>query len=441
MTSRRLDVLSNAELVGHLHENDDIWAFEYSPEWIASVRSFDLAPALPRTAKVHVDGATVRPVQWYFDNLLPEENLRVVIAKEAGLAPEDAFGLLARFGAESAGSLVLVDPKNPAAAEHGLKPLALAELSQRIGDLPRTSLMRHAPKKMSLAGAQHKLLIVANGEELFEPFSATPSTHILKPNHLDRYYVASVMNEYFTMRLASAVGLDVPAVQRRYVPQPVYLVERFDRGGAEDPDRVRRHHVIDTCQLLNKARAFKYSAARLDTLAQAIDLCRSKIVARRQLYRWVVFNVLVGNGDNHLKNISFRVERAGIDIAPAYDLLCTAVYETRALADDEARWPHVPLAFSLGDARNFSDVTRAHLLDAGKSLGLADATAKRELDRLVREVPAQADKLIADIENHLDEEVAASPDPASARTYAPGEMLMLRSVRHVVIGDMARQLA
>ena len=65
---------------------------------------------------------------------------------------------------------------------------------------------------MSLAGAQHKLAIVVKDGELFEPAGATPSTHILKPNHPDVEYCHSVLNEWFVMRLANRLGLDVPDV-------------------------------------------------------------------------------------------------------------------------------------------------------------------------------------------------------------------------------------
>lgn len=69
--------------------------------------------------------------------------------------------------------------------------------------------------------------------------------------------------------------------------QPVYLIDRFDRVApaesrgdlATRADLVRRRHVIDTCQLLNKARNFKYSAAHLDTLVEAIGQCRAKAAA------------------------------------------------------------------------------------------------------------------------------------------------------------------
>lgn len=441
MTARQLEITVNRQLIGLLRENNDLWELEYAQGWVTSALGFDLSPELPRAEALHTDGASKRPVQWYFDNLLPEEALRIVIAKEANLSAEDAFGLLAHFGAESAGSLVLHDPQRPAPAERGLKPLPLAALSQRISNLRQASLTRDAPKKMSLAGAQHKMLVVLQGNELFEPLPGTPSTHILKPNHQGDDYPASVMNEYFTMRLAKAVGLDVPAVRRMYVPQPVYLVERFDRIKSKDTEEVQRRHIIDTCQLLGKARTFKYTAAHLDTLAQAVGLCRSRAAARLRLYRWIVFNVLIGNGDNHLKNISFLVDASGINVAPAYDLLCTAVYETKALASEKANWPDTQLAFFLGNAKTFATVTRAHMLEAGQALGLAASTAKRELDFFVKAIPQEADKLIADIEAHNEKDLAASPNPEAARAHLGGELRMLGAVRHIVLAEMARQLA
>jgi serine/threonine-protein kinase HipA len=439
MTARALNVLVNERFVGRLLDADDVWTFEYSEAWRHAADSFDLSPALPRAERVHRDGATSRSVQWYFDNLLPEEALRTVLAKEAELPAEDAFGLLAYYGAESAGALVL-QPDRLVPAERGLRPLSLAELSARIGNLPKVSLTRDAPKHMSLAGAQHKLLVVQQGSNLYEPLAGTPSTHILKPDHPDRGYPASVMNEFFSMRLADAVGLKIPVVQRLYVPQPVYLVERFDRVLIAGADPVGRRHIIDTCQLLNKARAFKYTAANLESMARAVEHCRSRAATRMRLYRWLVFNLLAGNGDNHLKNISFLVDSEGIELAPHYDLLCTAVYDTPALGNEQARWPHTPLALAIGDAKTFAGVTRDHVIDAARMLKLTADTAARELDRLVEALPAAADRLLAAIEAKADKDVAASPDPEVTRAHVAGEMRMLRAARHVIIADMVRAL-
>lgn len=83
MTTRQLEVLVNDQLVGRLREENDLWQFEYATQWIESPQGFALSPALPCAACLHADGASNRPSQWYIDNLLPEETLRTVIAKEA----------------------------------------------------------------------------------------------------------------------------------------------------------------------------------------------------------------------------------------------------------------------------------------------------------------------------------------------------------------------
>jgi serine/threonine-protein kinase HipA len=64
-------------------------------------------------------------------------------------------------------------------------------------------------------------------------------------------------------------------------------------------------------------------------------------------YRWLIFNVLIANNDNHLKNLSFMVGRDGIELSPAYDPLSTGAYHTRAFAGDRADWPNVPFAITM----------------------------------------------------------------------------------------------
>lgn len=67
---RVLEVLLDGQRrVGLLHENDDVWRFDYDPAWAQAPDGFDLAPGLPCSTLIHLDGATQRPVQWYFDNL------------------------------------------------------------------------------------------------------------------------------------------------------------------------------------------------------------------------------------------------------------------------------------------------------------------------------------------------------------------------------------
>jgi serine/threonine-protein kinase HipA len=437
-TPRVLDVSVNDRLVGQLRELDDVWTFEYAPSWQQDPNAFSLSPGLPMDTVVHTDGSSIRPVQWYFDNLLPEELLRDVLAKEAKIDAADAFGLLGYFGSESAGSLVLREPGAPIAPK-GLKPLTRADLQLRIANLAFATLNKEAPKRMSLAGAQHKMVVVKQGSALFEPLPGTPSTHILKPNSLSSDYPSSVMNEFFTMRLANAVGVKVPAVERLYTPSPVYLVDRFDRvltpGAA-----MQRVHIIDTCQLLSKSRAFKYQQANLEALTQAIKLCRAKASTRIQLYRWLLFNVLVGNGDNHLKNISFVVSHEGISLAPFYDLLCTAVYAAQAYAQHQPTWPRVELTLSIKGANYFDEITRDKLIKAGETLGLKADSAVRELVTMENKLPVAADALIVDIALKFEKLIQESPAPASVNALQGGEMMLLRAIRSIVIRDMLERI-
>jgi serine/threonine-protein kinase HipA len=296
-------------------------------------------------------------------------------------------------------------------------------------------LTQAAIKRMSLAGAQHKLAVVLQDGELFEPAGATPSTQILKPDHPDEDYAHSVINEWFVMRLAKRLGLDVPDVHRRYVPSPVYLVNRFDRiaGGRS----WHRRHVIDACQLLGLDRSFKYSQASMESLAALANACRSPAVARSRLFGWLVFNVLVGNSDAHLKNLSFTVSHEGVQLAPFYDLLSIATYDSPAF--EKKGWPaQTQLAWPILGVRRFSSITRSVLLEAGAVLNLNRGTADRVLESLRSRVVATAQALCAEVEAENAEIVRNRPELAST---VGGEVRCVRAIVHTVLKETVRQLA
>jgi serine/threonine-protein kinase HipA len=422
--------------VGSLVDANGTWSFRYHPDWLQRSDAFDLSPHLPRSASPQVDDSSRRHVQRYFDNLLPEEAQRTLMARDARLPVDDAFALLTRFGAESAGSLTLLAPDEPTALHASKRALSTAELMRRIDQLPQIPLTHHAAKRMSLAGAQHKLAILVEDDgSLAEPAGAEASTHILKPDHPDPTYAHSVANEWFTMSLARELELDVPAVERRYLPAPVYLVNRFDR--ARVSGHTRRLHAIDGCQLLGFDPRFKYEAGRVERLADMAAACRSPAVARARLFDWLVFNVLVGNTDAHLKNLSFLVSNEGIRMAPFYDLLSTAVYDTRAF--DRDAWPNqTPLAWPILDRRKLVDIDRDVMVEAAAIIGLRAPTAERRMDLQRERVLTRAETLLKRIDDENQKLLQATPELGP--TLA-GESRCLRAITHTVIRDMANQLA
>jgi serine/threonine-protein kinase HipA len=436
-TNRELRASINGVGVGTLSADNDIWSFVYLDAWRMRPDSYPLSPALPLQTLITRDGSSRRSVQWYFDNLLPEEGQRGLLARDANIRNEaDAFALLAHYGAESAGSVTLCPPDAPLADTIPERALPDAALESRIEALPRVPLTHDALKRMSLAGAQHKLAVVLRDGALFEPAGAAPSTHILKPNHQVREdYPNSVINEWFVMTLAARLRLDVPAVHRRYVPSPVYIVDRFDRERHEG--EWRRLHTIDACQLLDLSRTFKYEQGSVEQLGILASRCRNQAAARTRLFSWLVFNVLVGNSDAHPKNLSFLVSHDGIQLAPFYDLLSVAAYGTPSYQKRD--WPDTAsFAWDILATRFYADFDRALMLRAADVLGLAQRTAERLLDALVNTIAGHAAALYADVERENAALLAA--DPRLAATLG-GELMCLRVIRHTVIADMVNRLS
>ena len=81
------------------------------------------------------------------------------------------------------------------------------------------------------------------------------------------------------------------------------------------------------------------------------------------------FNVLAGNSDAHLKNLSFMVSHEGVQLAPFYGLLSIATYDSPAF--EKKGWPEqTQLAWPILGVRHFSSITRSVLLEAGAMLNL-----------------------------------------------------------------------
>jgi serine/threonine-protein kinase HipA len=154
-------------------------------------------------------------------------------------------------------------------------------------------------------------------------------------------------------------------------------------------------------------------------------------------------NVLIGNADNHLKNLSFIVSPSGVELAPAYDLLSTAVYDTRGYAGDAAKWPHTPLALPVPGASTFAQVTKEGLIAAGVALGLGRPMTQRVLGAILQSAEARVAQVFDEIEAQYHQ-----PEPGNAFAAAraddatkAGERQLLRAIRHIVIRDMLVQLA
>lgn len=414
---RTLNVFIDDSTVGTLFENNGVWSFQYDADWLTN--GFVLAPGLPLQQDMLIDSGTFRPVQWYFDNLLPEEMARIRLVDSLPKGEWDAWELLKRFGSESAGAITLLEPGESLNTSE-LIPLTDEELERRIKNMPRAALSSTAPKKMSLAGAQEKLLVSCVDGLLYEPVGAQISTHILKPDALSDHYPNSAVNEWYCARIAQKMKVNVPEVEIRYVPSPVYLIKRFDRK-IED-GKVKRLHTLDAAQALSISAGSKYKMAGAKSLKDVIQITRSKIKSRISIFRWVVLNALIGNGDAHLKNLSLFSSVKGFELAPFYDLVSTATWSG-------AGWLDVDLSFPIGDAVHFGELGFTHFMQLAEEIGLPTKVASNELTTMIKAAEKAADEVLNEFE------VKQIPDNQRA-----SQLKMIRSIRFMPINEMVNRL-
>lgn len=152
---------------------------------------------------------------------------------------------------------------------------------------------------------------------------------------------------------------------------------------------------------------------------------------------WLVFNVLVGNSDAHLKNLSFMVSHEGVQLAPFYDLLSVASNGTPSF--DKKGWPtQSQLAWPILGVRHFADINRRLMLEAGAALNLAKGTAERLLENLRSRIVQTAETLYVETES---ENARICNDRPYLSVTMAGESRCLRTIQHIIIKEMVKQVA
>jgi serine/threonine-protein kinase HipA len=322
----RLGVYFTGELVGNVSVDDSgRFSFAYDQGWTSRRDSFAISQSLPLDVAVSPEGAG----HAFFANLLPEGRVRQLVARHLGLTESNDFSLLDALGGECAGALV-ISRGPPAPQQQTYRALDEAE----VGGLASRGLAFAETSgtggiRLSLAGAQDKLAVKVEGDQLFLPEGASPSTHILK--FANRDYKHLPENELFVTRLAALCELPTVTAELRLIGKRRHLlVKRYDRipdasGG------IRRLHQEDLCQALGVPPGRKYEeegGPHFDQCFAVVDEASVEpALDTRALIRWLVFNLIVGNADGHAKNLSLlRGEAGAVRLAPFYDLLSTAVY-------------------------------------------------------------------------------------------------------------------
>jgi serine/threonine-protein kinase HipA len=248
--------------------------------------------------------------------------------------------------------------------------------------------------KFSLAGVGLKFSMLKETDRFTCPASGAGGDWIVKLP--DKIYSGVPLNEYAMMHLANRIGIDVPEIKLVHrdevdgLPDGVwseheqfaYAVRRFDRGNSRE-----KIHIEDLAQVRGFYPEGKY-LGNFETVASLL-FRGFDTHALVEFTRRLTLNVLIGNGDAHLKNWSLIYrDRRRPTISPAYDIVATGLYAPRGEKHN--------LGLKFGGSRRFEDMRLATFDKLARRLN-ADVNlaeiANETVLRVIAEWPESADLL------------------------------------------------
>lgn len=382
--------------VGHLRSRDSRNWFDFDNSYWDRADRPVLGQIFEERGPGWEPNAHVALPRW-FSHLLPEGRLRDAVASAAGVHRGREFELIRRLGSTDLPGAVRV-----------VEPLAAVSQSGSVPEWADDDIDDGTDPvlKFSLAGAQLKFSVYGDDRDLTVPATGLAGNYIVKFPDGRAGFGGVPEAEFASLELARAAGFDVPRA-RLVTPSTVrgleewaatttrlaLAIERFDRK-ADD----RRVHMEELAQVLNTPTSpdrAKYQGANFETVAVFVSALSGAERVGEVIDR-IVLNVLVGNGDAHLKNWAFLYPDGQRPVlSPVYDVLPTVLY----VPDDD-------LGLNLNRSKQFEAVTADSfdLLGARSGYG-AEAARKRArsaVDRIMDSWPVLKDLLAAQQFERLD---------------------------------------
>ncbi len=331
------DSVSFLELTLHGHRIGFIAGYRsgrnvliFSPEYKENSRrptlSLTTHPGFPNAetllSKPWVKRQRLHPI---LSNLLPEGALREMLAQRLKVHIDDEFRFLGYLGRNLPGALVAA-------------PLAIDDVPAYVlqnDDAPESIELsfEEGAHYFSLAGVQMKFSMRRQDGQYHMAASDENGNWIVKPPSTRHKNVP--LNEYSAMRLAGLAGVDIPEIRLVEVGKlgklpPIQLpdekyafaIRRFDRQGE------KRIHTEDFAQVLVKYPQEKYDSASYEQMGKVLyNFTGNGLANAQQFARRLLVNILLANGDAHLKNWSLIYPDTIIpELSPAYDIVTTRVY-------------------------------------------------------------------------------------------------------------------
>ncbi len=367
---RRYSVLLHDRVVGALHSHDDHTRFVLDAGYVRDSDRAVLGLLFEQDlAAQHRSNMRLPP---WFSNLLPEGRLRRLIAHARNVSESRELELLAEVGHDLPGAVRVTETEDVPTDTRTPMREVVSEQSRARHD----SVWR-----FSLAGVALKFSMLAKGERFTAPGVGEGGDWIVKLP--DPTYPQVPLNEYSMMELARSAGLEVPETRLVHRSELGSVPEEFWRPGEERAYAIRRFdrtstgqrvHMEDLAQVRGLYPDDKY-AGSFETVG-ALIYRRRDAPSLIEFAKRLAFNVLIGNGDAHLKNWSLLYRDPRIPtLSPAYDLVATAVYRPANEPED--------LGLKFGRSRRFETVSIATFSALEERLGAKNVYLADEVRAVV----------------------------------------------------------
>ena len=352
----------------------------------------------------------------YFEGLLPEGPMRTALAASLGAREQDYLTLLGCSGFDCIGDVVVRQASEGTAWNTGsYDPLDELALVKSLSNL-ETLTASNVATRLSLAGTQGKVGLAHDPDEpirdgWFRPLGGAASTHILKASGISRIEEL----ELLCMVAAKACGIKVAHTEALMLGKPVVVSERFDRkvvvnDGGFAVERLHQEDIAQAFGVTSRAKYQELEGGTYHAIAELIYKNSSSVLEDiGQLARVAVFDYIVGNCDNHLKNASIVYEGKALRLAPAYDIVCTTYFErfsremgrrlgsTRDINGVEARdFDLLARDLGMGPRR-----MRRICVELSERAVPAVMAAGERLGNVVETLPYTAEDLVSDMEPRL----------------------------------------
>lgn len=407
-----LDIWMNGVFVGQWHQKSRTASrLVYDPSWVVHPQGRPLSLSLPMANASK--GLSGTPVDNYFDNLLPDnEIIRRRIGARFKAPSLDAFTLLQSIGRDAAGAVQLLPEGSPAPDVRSIdgRVLSEAEIAEHLRGAIMLSGDEHNDDfRFSLAGAQEKTALLWHEGAWQVPYGATPTTHIFKlPLGLagnTRYDLQhSVENEWLSMELLREMGLSIAKTEMaQFEDQRVLIVERFDRSIHSEGWVVRIPHE-DLLQAQGLPSHLKYESDGGPGVEEVMELLRGSAHPREDqqtFFKALLYFWLLAAIDGHAKNFSLTIAPGGVfKLAPLYDVLSAWPWQGSGAQQIHKRNIRMAMALRTKNAHyHMNDIYRRHWLAVGERfIGLEATTA------ILDEISVRAERAISIVQEKLPED-------------------------------------